>query len=66
MGNCLFFVLFRNNFFVICEKDVIHFLFFPFSIQDQDKKLQELWRICNKLPKHFHANFRYVCAYIDL
>ncbi|KFO80636.1 Rho GTPase-activating protein 17, partial [Cuculus canorus] len=30
------------------------------NIQDQDKKLQELWRICNRLPKHYHANFRYV------
>ncbi|NWU69897.1 RHG17 protein, partial [Pterocles burchelli] len=29
------------------------------NIQDQDKKLQELWRICNRLPKHYHANFRY-------
>uniref|UniRef100_A0A663LTN1 Rho-GAP domain-containing protein n=1 Tax=Athene cunicularia TaxID=194338 RepID=A0A663LTN1_ATHCN len=28
------------------------------NIQDQDKKLQELWRICNRLPKHYHANFR--------
>lgn len=30
---------------------------FP-SIQDQDKKLQDLWRICQKLPKHNLANFR--------
>ncbi|NXS54163.1 RHG17 protein, partial [Brachypteracias leptosomus] len=30
------------------------------NIQDQDKKLQELWRICNKLPKHYYANFRYL------
>uniref|UniRef100_A0A8B9P376 Rho GTPase-activating protein 17 n=1 Tax=Apteryx owenii TaxID=8824 RepID=A0A8B9P376_APTOW len=28
------------------------------NIQDQDKKLQELWKICNRLPKHYHANFR--------
>ncbi|NXG02729.1 RHG17 protein, partial [Sakesphorus luctuosus] len=30
------------------------------SIQDQDKKLQELWRICNRLPEHYRVNFRYV------
>ncbi|NWU79793.1 RHG17 protein, partial [Onychorhynchus coronatus] len=29
------------------------------SIQDQDKKLQELWRICNRLPEHYRVNFRY-------
>ncbi|XP_048817633.1 rho GTPase-activating protein 17 isoform X5 [Lagopus muta] len=34
------------------------------NIQDQDKKLQELWRICNKLPKHFHANFRYLIKFL--
>uniref|UniRef100_A0A8C9F2C7 Rho GTPase-activating protein 17 n=1 Tax=Pavo cristatus TaxID=9049 RepID=A0A8C9F2C7_PAVCR len=34
------------------------------NIQDQDKKLQELWRICNKLPKHYHANFRYLIKFL--
>ncbi|NWR79482.1 RHG17 protein, partial [Centropus unirufus] len=35
------------------------------NIQDQDKKLQELWRICNRLPKHYHANFRYFLLFND-
>ncbi|NWH39969.1 RHG17 protein, partial [Chloropsis hardwickii] len=30
------------------------------NIQDQDKKLQELWRICNRLPEHYRVNFRWV------
>ncbi|XP_065501180.1 rho GTPase-activating protein 17 isoform X4 [Caloenas nicobarica] len=34
------------------------------NIQDQDKKLQELWRICNRLPKHYHANFRYLIKFL--
>ncbi|XP_010717813.1 rho GTPase-activating protein 17 isoform X4 [Meleagris gallopavo] len=34
------------------------------NIQDQDKKLQELWKICNKLPKHYHANFRYLIKFL--
>ncbi|NWV01942.1 RHG17 protein, partial [Upupa epops] len=34
------------------------------NIQDQDKKLQELWRICNRLPKHYFANFRYLIKFL--
>ncbi|XP_065588801.1 rho GTPase-activating protein 17 isoform X4 [Cyrtonyx montezumae] len=34
------------------------------NIQDLDKKLQELWKICNKLPKHYHANFRYLIKFL--
>ncbi|XP_008938738.1 PREDICTED: rho GTPase-activating protein 17, partial [Merops nubicus] len=34
------------------------------NIQDQDKKLQELWRICNRLPKPYHANFRYLIKFL--
>ncbi|XP_068764243.1 rho GTPase-activating protein 17 isoform X6 [Struthio camelus] len=34
------------------------------NIQDQDKKLQELWKICNRLPKHYHANFRYLIKFL--
>ncbi|XP_071617542.1 rho GTPase-activating protein 17 isoform X5 [Heliangelus exortis] len=34
------------------------------NIQDQDKKLQELWRICNRLPKHYYANFRYLIKFL--
>ncbi|KAM6320221.1 rho GTPase-activating protein 17 isoform 4-T5 [Podargus strigoides] len=34
------------------------------NIQDQDKKLQELWRICNRLPKHYHVNFRYLIKFL--
>ncbi|NXH21913.1 RHG17 protein, partial [Bucco capensis] len=34
------------------------------NIQDQVKKLQELWRICNRLPKHYHANFRYLIKFL--
>ncbi|NXN95439.1 RHG17 protein, partial [Rhinopomastus cyanomelas] len=34
------------------------------SIQDQDKKLQELWKICNRLPKHYLANFRYLIKFL--
>ncbi|XP_051656233.1 rho GTPase-activating protein 17 isoform X4 [Manacus candei] len=34
------------------------------SIQDQDKKLQELWRICNRLPEHYRVNFRYLIKFL--
>uniref|UniRef100_A0A8D0DTT0 Rho GTPase-activating protein 17 n=1 Tax=Salvator merianae TaxID=96440 RepID=A0A8D0DTT0_SALMN len=34
------------------------------NIQDQDKKLQDLWRICQKLPKHHLANFRYLIKFL--
>ncbi|XP_028562748.2 rho GTPase-activating protein 17 isoform X4 [Podarcis muralis] len=34
------------------------------NIQDQDKKLQDLWRICQKLPKHNLANFRYLIKFL--
>lgn len=30
------------------------------SVQDQDKKLQDLWRTCQKLPPQNFVNFRYV------
>ncbi|KAM3826933.1 rho GTPase-activating protein 17 isoform 4-T6 [Vipera latastei] len=34
------------------------------NIQDQDKKLQDLWRICQKLPKPHLANFRYLIKFL--
>uniref|UniRef100_A0A8C3GS12 Rho GTPase-activating protein 17 n=1 Tax=Corvus moneduloides TaxID=1196302 RepID=A0A8C3GS12_CORMO len=34
------------------------------NIQDQDKKLQELWRICNRLPEHYRVNFRYLIKFL--
>ncbi|XP_019505377.1 PREDICTED: rho GTPase-activating protein 17 isoform X1 [Hipposideros armiger] len=34
------------------------------SVQDQDKKLQDLWRICQKLPPHNFANFRYLIKFL--
>ncbi|XP_024068203.2 rho GTPase-activating protein 17 isoform X4 [Terrapene carolina triunguis] len=34
------------------------------NIQDQDKKLQELWRICKRLPKPNLANFRYLIKFL--
>ncbi|XP_053131652.1 rho GTPase-activating protein 17 isoform X4 [Hemicordylus capensis] len=34
------------------------------NIQDQDKKLQDLWRICQKLPKSNLANFRYLIKFL--
>ncbi|XP_006027191.1 rho GTPase-activating protein 17 isoform X6 [Alligator sinensis] len=34
------------------------------NIQDQDKKLQDLWRICQRLPKHNLANFRYLIKFL--
>ncbi|XP_070616970.1 rho GTPase-activating protein 17 isoform X1 [Erythrolamprus reginae] len=34
------------------------------NIQDQDKKLQDLWRICQKLPKPNLANFRYLIKFL--
>nr|XP_008123184.1 PREDICTED: rho GTPase-activating protein 17 [Anolis carolinensis] len=34
------------------------------NIQDQDKKLQDLWRICQKLPKQNLANFRYLIKFL--
>lgn len=33
---------------------------FFLSVQDQDKKLQDLWRTCQKLPPPNFVNFRYV------
>ncbi|RMC17505.1 hypothetical protein DUI87_05167 [Hirundo rustica rustica] len=34
------------------------------NIQDQDKKLQELWRICNRLPEPYRVNFRYLIKFL--
>uniref|UniRef100_A0A7M4F0E6 Rho GTPase-activating protein 17 n=1 Tax=Crocodylus porosus TaxID=8502 RepID=A0A7M4F0E6_CROPO len=34
------------------------------NVQDQDKKLQDLWRICQRLPKHNLANFRYLIKFL--
>ncbi|NXM87581.1 RHG17 protein, partial [Oenanthe oenanthe] len=34
------------------------------NIHDQDKKLQELWRICNRLPEHYRVNFRYLIKFL--
>ncbi|XP_016078178.1 PREDICTED: rho GTPase-activating protein 17 isoform X2 [Miniopterus natalensis] len=34
------------------------------SVQDQDKKLQDLWRICQKLPPHNFVNFRYLIKFL--
>ncbi|XP_074867353.1 rho GTPase-activating protein 17 isoform X5 [Carettochelys insculpta] len=34
------------------------------NIQDQDKKLQDLWRICKRLPKPNLANFRYLIKFL--
>uniref|UniRef100_A0A8C5S9G5 Rho GTPase activating protein 17 n=1 Tax=Laticauda laticaudata TaxID=8630 RepID=A0A8C5S9G5_LATLA len=34
------------------------------NIQDQDKKLQDLWRICQILPKPNLANFRYLIKFL--
>ncbi|XP_074052907.1 rho GTPase-activating protein 17 isoform X5 [Macrotis lagotis] len=34
------------------------------SVQDQDKKLQDLWSICQKLPKPNFANFRYLIKFL--
>uniref|UniRef100_A0A8C8S1U9 Rho GTPase-activating protein 17 n=1 Tax=Pelusios castaneus TaxID=367368 RepID=A0A8C8S1U9_9SAUR len=34
------------------------------NVQDQDKKLQDLWRTCKRLPKHNLANFRYLIKFL--
>nr|XP_044986814.1 rho GTPase-activating protein 17 isoform X5 [Jaculus jaculus] len=34
------------------------------SVQDQDKKLQDLWRTCQKLPPHNFVNFRYLIKFL--
>uniref|UniRef100_A0A8D2MRQ5 Rho GTPase-activating protein 17 n=1 Tax=Zonotrichia albicollis TaxID=44394 RepID=A0A8D2MRQ5_ZONAL len=34
------------------------------NVQDQDRKLQDLWRICNKLPEHYRVNFRYLIKFL--
>ncbi|XP_049645219.1 LOW QUALITY PROTEIN: rho GTPase-activating protein 17 [Suncus etruscus] len=34
------------------------------SVQDQDKKLQDLWTICQKLPQHNFVNFRYLIKFL--
>ncbi|XP_038619647.1 rho GTPase-activating protein 17 isoform X4 [Tachyglossus aculeatus] len=34
------------------------------SVQDQDKKLQDLWRTCQKLPKQNFTNFRYLIKFL--
>ncbi|XP_048721745.1 rho GTPase-activating protein 17 isoform X5 [Caretta caretta] len=34
------------------------------NIQDQDKKLQELWKICKRLPKPNLSNFRYLIKFL--
>ncbi|XP_053527780.1 rho GTPase-activating protein 17 isoform X5 [Artibeus jamaicensis] len=34
------------------------------SVQDQDKKLQDLWRICQKLPPPNFINFRYLIKFL--
>ncbi|KAM5227984.1 rho GTPase-activating protein 17 isoform 4-T4 [Ctenodactylus gundi] len=34
------------------------------SVQDQDKKLQDLWRTCQKLPQHNFVNFRYLIKFL--
>ncbi|XP_055994794.1 rho GTPase-activating protein 17 [Sorex fumeus] len=34
------------------------------SVQDQDKKLQDLWTICQKLPTHNFVNFRYLIKFL--
>ncbi|XP_044308566.1 rho GTPase-activating protein 17 isoform X3 [Varanus komodoensis] len=34
------------------------------NIQDQDRKLQDLWRICQKLPNPHLANFRYLIKFL--
>uniref|UniRef100_F7F205 Rho GTPase-activating protein 17 n=1 Tax=Ornithorhynchus anatinus TaxID=9258 RepID=F7F205_ORNAN len=34
------------------------------SVQDQDKKLQDLWRTCQKLPKQNLTNFRYLIKFL--
>ncbi|KAF6272288.1 Rho GTPase activating protein 17 [Rhinolophus ferrumequinum] len=34
------------------------------SVQDQDKKLQDLWRICQKLPPQNFVNFRYLIKFL--
>ncbi|XP_036081542.1 rho GTPase-activating protein 17 isoform X2 [Rousettus aegyptiacus] len=34
------------------------------SVQDQDKKLQDLWRTCQKLPQPNFVNFRYLIKFL--
>ncbi|XP_049759422.1 rho GTPase-activating protein 17 isoform X2 [Elephas maximus indicus] len=34
------------------------------SVQDQDKKLQDLWRTCQKLPPPNFVNFRYLIKFL--
>ncbi|OWJ99378.1 hypothetical protein Celaphus_00009701 [Cervus elaphus hippelaphus] len=34
------------------------------SVQDQDKKLQDLWRTCQKLPPQNFVNFRYLNKFL--
>uniref|UniRef100_A0A8C9AJR1 Rho GTPase-activating protein 17 n=1 Tax=Prolemur simus TaxID=1328070 RepID=A0A8C9AJR1_PROSS len=34
------------------------------SVQDQDKKLQDLWRTCQKLPPQNFINFRYLIKFL--
>ncbi|XP_029076269.1 rho GTPase-activating protein 17 isoform X5 [Monodon monoceros] len=34
------------------------------SVQDQDKKLQDLWRTCQKLPPQNFVNFRYLIKFL--
>ncbi|KAM8777363.1 rho GTPase-activating protein 17 isoform 3-T3 [Rhynchonycteris naso] len=34
------------------------------SVQDQDRKLQDLWRICQKLPPQNFVNFRYLIKFL--
>ncbi|XP_023376399.1 rho GTPase-activating protein 17 [Pteropus vampyrus] len=34
------------------------------SVQDQDKKLQDLWRTCQKLPLPNFVNFRYLIKFL--
>uniref|UniRef100_A0A2K5HPT1 Rho-GAP domain-containing protein n=1 Tax=Colobus angolensis palliatus TaxID=336983 RepID=A0A2K5HPT1_COLAP len=43
-----------------CLRQMVFFL----SVQDQDKKLQDLWRTCQKLPPQNFVNFRYLIKFL--
>ncbi|XP_076121349.1 rho GTPase-activating protein 17b isoform X3 [Alosa pseudoharengus] len=34
------------------------------SVPDPDKRLQALWVTCDKMPKHNHANFKYLIKFL--
>uniref|UniRef100_A0A8C0GH38 Rho GTPase-activating protein 17 n=1 Tax=Chelonoidis abingdonii TaxID=106734 RepID=A0A8C0GH38_CHEAB len=48
----------------ILNQSLYKLLTFYSIIQDQDKKLQELWKICKRLPKANLANFRYLIKFL--